>query len=113
MSTSLLAVPVDAALSVRVLSRAGVHVPRIAITYVSEPHACDVFAAEHALTALVWRSSRGKGWDVRPVHGYDERGRIFAGAELVLDAEDSYSLARDGEDVLASVASSIERLKAA
>lgn len=41
------------------------------------------------------------------MHGQDERGHFFAGAELVLDAH-TYDAARVGERVLADVARSLE-----
>ena len=55
---------------------------------------------------LVWAVSRGKGWDVRAVHGYDARGRVYAGAELALDRA-TYQAAREGERVLEAVAAGL------
>lgn len=104
---ALVPVTLGAVLSVRVVSRGGSHTPRIAYLYVEQPDAHDMYAAEHALTALVWRASKGRGWDVRAVHGHDERGRLFAGAELELD-QDGYEAAREGERLLESVRAQME-----
>lgn len=102
-----LSVP-EAVLLVRTITRGQDLIPRIAYVY---PHSPDdahaAYAAEHGLTSLVWLASRGQRWDVRPVHGHDDRGRFFAGAELVLDVH-TYEAARVGERVLADVALALE-----
>lgn len=74
--------------------------PRLAFVYLEEPAAHEVYATEHLVAAIVWAASAGRGWDVRPVHGYVNRGgRIYAGAELVLDGDD-FNAVRAGQQVL-------------
>lgn len=93
---SLVATTRRASLEVRVVRDR----PRLAYVYIDEPAAHEVYATEHLVTALVWAASAGRGWDVRPVHGYVNRGgRIFAGAELVLDGDD-FNAIRTGQQVL-------------
>lgn len=106
----LVPVSPQAVLSVRVVTRGQDLIPRIAYVYPTSAHtleAHEVYAVEHGLTSLVWSASRDQGWDVRPVHGHDERGHYYAGAELVLDVH-TYEAARVGERVLADVALALE-----
>lgn len=105
---ALVPTPANAVLVVRVVKRIDNLVPRLAYVYGTPPdNAHECYAVEHGLTSLVWSASRGQRWDVRPVHGHDERGLFFAGAELVLDVH-TYEAARVGERVLAEVARALE-----
>lgn len=77
----------------RVITRGQDLIPRIAYVYPTSAHtleAHEVYAVEHG-----------------PVHGHDERGHYYAGAELVLDVH-TYEAARVGERVLADVALALE-----
>lgn len=92
-----------AALEVRVVRDA----PRIAFVWPEQPEPHEVYAAEHALAAMVEAASpEAARWDLRLVEGED-RGVTFMGVELALDVS-AYALAREGELVLSRVVEEME-----
>mgnify|MGYP001602607554 CR=1 FL=1 len=92
-------------LTVRVIQRGEVFTPRLAYTYDSQasPEPSDAYARTHDLTAAVWRAQKGQPWEVRPATGRDERGRLYCGAEVVLDTH-TFEAAERAQAVLARLA---------
>lgn len=91
-------------LTVRVVTRDGLHYPRLAYEYgIWEPPTNELLAGMHDLTSRVLRASGGRRWDVLAVSGRSVVGRrLYAGCELVLDVQ-TWEAACEGRDVLKSV----------
>ena len=95
-------------LIVRVVTRDGLHYPRLAYEYgIWEPPTNELLASMHDLTSRVLRASGGRRWNVLAVSGRSVVGRrLYAGCELVLDVQ-TWEAACEGRDVLESVRTAI------